>query len=155
MFGLTQDSQSLLSRRLNPVEEEEEEEPEEEEEECHPIPPALELERVVFNLKRFQEDVSAPAAHKSFDKVDTQENGTVDKENIPDILEDILTELGLNVDELDEEFVAEQTEGFETDAETVISRGETVKLAKQVFAELQSQVEDMLENPDDYSCDDE
>ena len=77
----------------------------------------------------------------------------MDKEQIPAILKDILVELGLNVDELDEEFVSEQTEGFKTDAENVISRGETVKLAKKVFAELQSQVQDMIDNPDDYACD--
>ena len=107
----------------------------------------------MFNLKRFDEDVSAPAAHKSFDKFDKAEEGTVDKENIEAILKDILNELGLDVEDIDDDFLAEETDGFETDAENVISRGETVKLAKKVFKSLKEQVEDMLDNPEDYACD--
>lgn len=112
----------------------------EEEDDCSPPPPALELERVVFNLKRFQEDVGAPAAHKAFDKVDTQEFGTVSKDKTEEMLIAMMVELGLDVEDLDDDFVAENTEDFETAADDVISRGETVQMAKEFFAKLQEAV---------------
>ena len=122
---------------------------------CKPLPPKLELERIEFNLKRFNEQESDKVAHKAFDKLDSGKEGTIPKDKLEEALKGVLTELGLNVEDIDDAWLAEQTKDVKTDADNVISRGETVKAAKTVFKELQKVVADMVKNPDDYKCEDE